>query len=159
MGKSYRGHFLFLFFFALKTLFYLKDGVENKWPGWRDKTEQRFQWKPEERIELQEIIHGETRHSCCLHLQNEVTIFANSFNETFHLYYDHQSDQKVVEQLKLELEKLKIKRSQFEIDFIQMELGFENSSLEPYSDFNRKGINNRISLDHVNFSVLDNKDL
>lgn len=104
--------------------FYVNHVDETKWTEWIAKTEQLYQWLPENRITWMDDHPFSFDERCYfLHLEQGITFRYDSELESVQMFYDHESNAEMVERFKKELKPLQKKETKFEIGFLQSELG------------------------------------
>ncbi len=96
----------------------------GKWKDWIAKVEQQYQWLPENRILwMKDNLRGVDGELHFLHLEDGITLRFDSEYEDVQMFYDHNSNAKMVSRFKSELKGLRKDQTKFEIGFLQSELG------------------------------------
>ncbi|XWN38178.1 MAG: AAA family ATPase [Balneola sp.] len=95
---------------------------KKRWYSFKKEIEEYFKWRQEHQIKWRLINYdGQAKEFYCIHIEEGITLYFES-SEGIKLIYDSKSDQKLVEQLKNKINKLKKKHSRFTIGFVQSEM-------------------------------------
>lgn len=110
----------------------------EKWEELKQELEETYDWEPDDRLEITEA--NNLRVDEChylVHINEGITIYKKDINRSVSIFFDSDSDQEVVKNLKEKLTAIRKKTSRFRIGYLMqigMSLDVKFQEFKPYDE-------------------------